>query len=48
MKKFYCNGKKGFCERDLDCEASDTREICEFFDETGGEYIIVDGEEAEG
>ena len=36
MKKFYCNGKKGFCDLHRDCDG------CEHFDETGGEEREVD------
>lgn len=47
MKKFYCNGKKGFCERfresdidqhgdvHIDCESKG----CEHFDLSGGELL---------
>lgn len=31
MKKFFCFGKKDFCEHAKDCLK------CEFYDETGGE-----------
>lgn len=31
MKKFFCFGKKGFCEHINECQK------CEFCDETGGE-----------
>lgn len=44
MKKFYCNGKKDFCHRNLDCNASETLEECEFYDETGGEYVEEEDE----
>lgn len=46
MKRYYCNGKKDFCDRDRDCDESYTQDACEFFDETGGEEITEDeGEE---
>ena len=35
MKKFLCNGKKGFCHD------NDTCANCEFFDNSGGEYRDV-------
>lgn len=35
MKMFYCNGKKGFCEGG-ECPAD-----CEFFNNSGGEYMEV-------
>ena len=36
MKKFYCNGKKDFCE-DLDkCSTN-----CRYFDGSGGKYRKV-------
>lgn len=37
MKKFYCNGKKDFCDMHLNCD-----EGCEHFDGTGGEEREVD------
>ena len=33
MKKFFCNGKKDFCSVHI-CP-----EDCEFYDNTGGEYV---------
>ena len=33
MSKFFCNGKKDFCDKDI-CPND-----CEFFDNTGGKYI---------
>lgn len=36
MKKFYCNGKKGFCERK---ECSD--ETCVFYEGSGGVFLEV-------
>lgn len=45
MKKYYCDGKKGLCERDLDCGAHDGVEPCEFFNGKGGAYIEADSEE---
>ena len=37
MKRFFCNGKKGYCDRENDniinCFA------CEFADDTGGEIV---------
>ena len=37
MKKFYCNGKKGFCDSHLDCG-----ERCQHFNGEGGEEREVD------
>jgi hypothetical protein len=33
MKKFFCNGKKDFCDKEL-CPHD-----CEFFTNSGGEYV---------
>lgn len=40
MKQFYCNGKKGICDKE-----GERKECigCPFVDGTGGEYIDVDG-----
>lgn len=35
MKRYYCNGKKDFCDRDCKSDA------CEFFDGSGGEDMEV-------
>lgn len=35
MKKFFCNGKKGFCHDNDNCAN------CEFCDNSGGEYKEV-------
>ena len=35
MKKFWCNGKKDFCESDEDCSS------CKHYDKTGGEDIEI-------
>ena len=45
MKKFYCNGKKGVCLRNKDCDAGETQEECEFYDGTGGEEIEEEDED---
>ena len=43
MKKFYCNGKKDFCE-DLDkCSTN-----CRYFDGSGGKYRKVPNSETGG
>lgn len=46
VTKFYCNGKKGFCDRDRDCEEHDEMGHCEFFDSTGGDFVIVQEDES--
>lgn len=35
MRKFYCNAKKGYCEKEI-CGS------CKKYDGTGGNYIEVD------
>lgn len=44
MKKFYCNGKKDVCHRNLNCNASEILEECEFYDGKGGEEIEEEDE----
>lgn len=34
--KYFCNGKKGFCDHDNECQST-----CEFFDGSGGYYAEV-------
>ena len=46
MKKFYCNGKKDFCDRNQDCESNETQEDCKYYNEEGGEWVEI--EEGEG
>lgn len=36
MKKFYCNGKHGFCDHKV-CHGD-----CEFYNDKGGEYVEVE------
>lgn len=36
VKKFYCNGKQGFCDEKQ--PTSGVCSVCEFEDGTGGEY----------
>ena len=36
MKKFYCNGKQGFCDEKQ--PTSGDCSVCEFENGTGGEY----------
>jgi hypothetical protein len=38
MKKFYCNGKKDFCDRNLNCNANETTQECESYNGEGGEW----------
>lgn len=33
MKRFFCNGKKDFCDERL------CKDNCEFYDGSGGEYV---------
>lgn len=35
MKKFFCYGKKDFCDKDGHCN------VCDFVDNSGGEYREV-------
>lgn len=49
MKKFYCNGKKGFCdfvdeEEIPNCHLYD----CKYFDDSGGDLVEVKEAESEG
>lgn len=37
MKRFYCNGKKGFCDSHLECDVK-----CQHFNGEGGEDRDVD------
>ena len=37
MKRYFCNGKKGYCDRGNDNEIDCTS--CEFVDGTGGEFV---------
>ena len=39
MKRFYCNGKKGYCDRGNDCNI-DCKD-CEFANGTGGDVVDV-------
>lgn len=34
--RYFCNGKKGFCDHDNECQST-----CEFFDGRGGYYAEV-------
>ena len=34
--KYFCNGKKGFCDHDNECQST-----CEFFDGRGGYYAEI-------
>ena len=36
MEVFYCNGKNGICADNDDCIG------CEYLDESGGEFIVID------
>jgi hypothetical protein len=44
MKKYYCNGKKDFCDRNRDCEATEEQEECKFFNAEGGEWLEEENE----
>lgn len=39
MKRFYCNGKKGYCDRGNDNNIN--CKDCEFVNDTGGDVIDV-------
>ena len=39
MRKFYCNGKQGFCHRGVHCISYPPFEDCEFLDKTGGRWM---------
>lgn len=45
MRKFYCNGKQGFCHRDIHCISYPPLEDCEFLDKTGGKWVDDDNDD---
>ena len=43
MKRFYCNGKKDYCDKEASASGRIKCDGCEHFDESGG-YVVDESE----